>query len=128
MYDPMPTPALTAVPTDDALLVEQSRAGDERAFATLYRRHARYVAGVVFRITGNDGDVDDVMQEAFVDAHAGLSGLREPAGFRAWLVRIAGALAVDHLRRDKASRREPLTDEADFAVGRHVAGRSRGGS
>src|SRR4051794_33410900 len=73
---------------DDAALVEQARRGDDRAFAALYRRHVRYCAGVVYRITGNDGDVDDVLQEAFVDAALALDSLQEPAHFRAWLVRI----------------------------------------
>lgn len=80
--------ALAAVPADDALLVEQARKGDDRAFATLYRRHARYVAGVVYRITGNDSEVDDVLQEAFTDAACALDDLRDPSGFRAWLVMI----------------------------------------
>jgi len=83
-----PERALSAVPLDDATLVEQARRGDDRAFATLYRRHARYVAGVVYRVLGNDGEVDDVMQEAFTDAALALDDLREPAGFRGWLVRI----------------------------------------
>ncbi len=79
---------LVAVPVDDATLVEQARRGDERAFGALYRRHARYCAGVVYRLTGNDAEVDDVLQEAFTDAALALDSLREPAGFRGWLVRI----------------------------------------
>ena len=79
----------TAVVAEDATLVAQARGGDDRAFATLYRRHARYIAGVVYRILGNDAEVDDVLQEAFCDAIGGLRGLREPSEFRAWMVRIA---------------------------------------
>src|SRR5688572_19966054 len=79
---------LSAVPVDDAVLVEQARRGDDRAFATLYRRHARYVAGVGYRITGNDAELDDILQEAFTDAACALDDLREPSGFRAWLVMI----------------------------------------
>ena len=78
-----------AVVAEDATLVAQARGGDDRAFATLYRRHARYVAGVVYRLLGGDADVDDVMQEAFCDAAGALRGLREPSEFRAWIVRIA---------------------------------------
>jgi RNA polymerase sigma-70 factor (ECF subfamily) len=96
--------ALAAVPPGDAMLVEQARRGDERAFATLYRRHARYVAGVVYRITGNDGDVDDVLQEAFTDAALALSSLREPAGFRAWLVRIVVHRVHKRITRKKRWR------------------------
>jgi RNA polymerase sigma-70 factor (ECF subfamily) len=79
----------SAVVSDDATLVAQACAGDDRAFATLYRRHARYVAGVVYRLLGNDAEVDDVMQESFCDAAGALRGLREPGEFRSWIVRIA---------------------------------------
>ncbi len=77
-----------AVAADDATLVAQAVAGNERAFEALYRRHVRYVAGVTYRLLGNDAEVDDVLQEAFLDAAGALAGLREPAEFRAWLVRI----------------------------------------
>jgi RNA polymerase sigma-70 factor (ECF subfamily) len=87
LVSPPSTP--TAVATDDATLVAQACAGNDRAFEMLYRRHARYVAGVTYRLLGNDAEVDDVLQEAFCDAAGALRGLREPADFRAWIVRIA---------------------------------------
>jgi RNA polymerase sigma-70 factor (ECF subfamily) len=76
------------VVADDATLVAQAIEGDERAFATLYRRHARYVAGIAYRLLGKDSEVDDVLQEAFVDAANALRGLEEPSEFRAWVARI----------------------------------------
>jgi RNA polymerase sigma-70 factor (ECF subfamily) len=79
----------TTVTADDAALVAQARAGNERAFEALYRRHVRYVAGVTYRLLGNDAEVDDVLQEAFLDAAGALGGLRDPAEFRAWMVAIA---------------------------------------
>jgi RNA polymerase sigma-70 factor, ECF subfamily len=99
--DEMNSPRIAAVPADDATLVEQARRGDERAFATLYHRHARYVAGVVYRIVGNDGEVDDILQEAFTDAALALDDLREPSGFRAWLVRIV----INRVHKRLAKRR-----------------------
>lgn len=56
----------------------------------LYAKHARYVAGVVHRLLGGrDGDVDDVVQETFLDAFAGISRLEDPTAARAWLVTVA---------------------------------------
>jgi RNA polymerase sigma-70 factor (ECF subfamily) len=78
-----------AVVPDDATLVAQARDGEDHAFATLYRRHARYVAGIVYRLLGNDAEVDDVIQEAFCDAAGALRGLEAPSEFRAWIARIA---------------------------------------
>ncbi len=93
-YRPVPTvpsraPALQEVLPDDATLVAQAIGGSDRAFSALYRRHARYVAGVVYRLLGSDGELDDVVQEAFCDASAALATLEDPNGLRAWLARIA---------------------------------------
>lgn len=96
-----PHPVAVAVPPDDATLVEHARRGDDKAFTALYRRHARYCAGVVYRLTGNDADVDDVLQEAFTDAACALDTLREPAGFRGWLVRIV----VNRVHKRMSKRR-----------------------
>jgi RNA polymerase sigma-70 factor (ECF subfamily) len=74
---------------DDAALVEQARAGDDRSFATLYHRHARYIAGVVHKLMGDDEELDDLVQQTFIDVSDGLGALREPAAFRFWVTRIA---------------------------------------
>jgi RNA polymerase sigma-70 factor, ECF subfamily len=81
--------ALKAVPEDDATLVERVRRGDEGAFSMLYQRHARYLAGVVYRLMGTDGELDDIVQETFVDAMQQISQLRSPEHVRGWLVAIA---------------------------------------
>lgn len=78
--------ALSLLP--DAALVERA-SDDAEAFRALYERHARYVAGVVFRVLGNDGDVDDVVQETFLDAREILRTLEDPRALRGWLVTIA---------------------------------------
>jgi RNA polymerase sigma-70 factor (ECF subfamily) len=85
--NPAIRPRLVAL--DDDALVERAREGDERAFSTLYRRHARYVAGVVLRLMGDASELDDVVQDTFVAAARGLSGLKEPGKLRGWLVTIA---------------------------------------
>src|SRR5262249_1334558 len=74
---------------DDATLIAQATGGSERAFAALYHRHARYVAGVAYRLLGHDAELDDVVQEAFSDAARALGSLKDAAGLRKWLASIA---------------------------------------
>jgi len=74
---------------------------DEADFEALYAKHARYVAGVVHRLMGNDGELDDIVQETFVDAIEGLSRLVDSSATRAWLVTVA----VRRTRRVLARRR-----------------------
>ena len=92
---------LIAAHESDAVLVEGARRGDDRAFTTLYSRHARYIAGVIYGITGDDGELEDQVQEVFVTASEKMIGLREPEYFRTWLVKIAVRLA----RRRSARKR-----------------------
>jgi RNA polymerase sigma-70 factor (ECF subfamily) len=100
--------AVAPVAEDDLTLVERAcrarAAGSapdfEAAFSALYRRHARYVAGVAFRILGADSEVDDVVQETFVDASRGLARIEEPQKIRGWLA----AIAVRRVHRRLARR------------------------
>lgn len=78
----------TLVEDSEESLVERAAAGDRRAFAALYRRHARYLAGVGFRLLGDSGELDDVVQEAFLIGLRNLPKLEEPSKLRPWLVTI----------------------------------------
>ena len=49
-------------PADDEALVAALRAGDRHAFRRFYHRHSRYVAGTVYRLLGNDHELDDIVQ------------------------------------------------------------------
>jgi RNA polymerase sigma-70 factor (ECF subfamily) len=80
------TQTLTCFPADAELAVRART--DDDAFAELYTRYAPYVARVAFRLLGNDSEVDDVVQDAFLDARAGIAGLEDPMAVRAWLVAI----------------------------------------
>ena len=82
---------------------------------TLYARHARYVAGVVQRLLGaGDGEVDDIVQETFLDALAGIAKLEDPSAARAWLVTVAVRRSRRFLGRRR--RRELFTTWfSDFA-------------
>ena len=98
-----PSP-VSPVVDDDATLVARAAAGDERAFTAIYRRYARYVAGVALRLTGDESEVDDVVQETFVDAAEGLASLQEGAALRRWLVTIAARKVARRIARKQRQR------------------------
>jgi RNA polymerase sigma-70 factor (ECF subfamily) len=83
---------------------EQAKGLGAGDFEALYAKHSRYVAGVVHRLMGRDGELDDIVQETFVDALDGLERLRDPLAVRAWLVTVA----VRRTRRVLASRRRRM--------------------
>lgn len=68
-------------------------------FDDVFRRYAPYVGAIVLQLIGRPGDVDDVVQDVFIQAHRGLSKLRDPAAVRPWLRRIAVRRARRWLRK-----------------------------
>lgn len=74
---------------DDAALVAAMKSGRADAKAAFYRRHARAVHGLVFRLMGPDAELDDVVHDVFVRALESLPGLRDPSALRSWLSGIA---------------------------------------
>jgi RNA polymerase sigma-70 factor, ECF subfamily len=72
---------------------------DLRDFDAVFRRYSPYVARVGLRLLGNDSEVDDLVQDVFLEAHRGLDTLREPAALGGWLARICVRRATRRLRR-----------------------------
>ena len=72
---------------------------DPRDFDEVFRRYSPYVARVALRLLGNDSEVDDLVQDVFLEAHRGLAQLREAGALRGWLSRICVRRATRRLRR-----------------------------
>jgi len=82
----------------DEELVPAALAGDPAAFAELAERNRGRVLAVVARMVGEE-EAEDLVQEALLRAFLGLSQLRDPARFGAWLCGIAMNLAKMRRRR-----------------------------
>jgi len=98
-------------------LVLMAQAGDTEAFGTLAAARRSGLLVLLAATVGDWDEAEDALQDALWRAFTGLRGLREPAGFDAWLRRIALNVARDHLRAGIARmRREgvPLGDAADL--------------
>jgi hypothetical protein len=87
----------------DDELVTAALAGDATAFAALVERNRSQVEAVVERMIG--GEAEDLVQEALLRAYLGLSQLRDPGRFGAWLCGIAVNLAKMRLRRRRLETR-----------------------
>lgn len=74
-------------------------------FEEVFRRYAPYVGALVLKLIGRPGDVDDVVQDVFIQAHRRLSKLRDPAALRPWLRRIVVRRARRWLRKRWVQRR-----------------------
>ena len=77
-----------------------------------FRRHRGALVAAAVRVLGRRDDVDDVLQDAFVEALRCVHNLREPAALRAWLTRVT----VRTARRRWASARFVAFDDAPAAA------------
>jgi RNA polymerase sigma-70 factor, ECF subfamily len=97
-------------PRDDSELVAAAVDGDRGALDLLLRRHADRLHAVCRRITGNDADAVDALQEALLAIVRGLPRFDRRSAFSTWAYRVATNACLDELRR-RRRRPEPVADE-----------------
>jgi RNA polymerase sigma-70 factor, ECF subfamily len=101
-----PAPLATATALSDAEIVRRVRAGEGALFEILMRRHNRRVYRVARAVVKNEAEVEDVMQQAYINAFTHIDQFEERAQFSTWLTRIALHEAFG--RRRKMRRSESL--------------------
>ncbi len=84
----------------DGDLVRLARAGDAAAFRLLVERHLPAARARAAHLSARSDDVDDVVQEAFLQAFVALDRLRDPDRFGAWLAGIVRNVQRAAARRD----------------------------
>lgn len=118
---------------DDDQLVQRARGGDDEAFGALFRAHREHVVRLVHRMVGPAAEVEDLVQEVFLQVHRSLGDFRAEARFSTWLHRLT--INVVLMARRSARSRPTLVDaaaapepramvagpEGTLAVGRRVA-------
>ena len=93
--------AQSAARDSDALAVERTLAGERDAFRLLVERHSQQLFRLAYRMTGNEQDAEEVVQEAFLRAYRNLGQFGSRANFGTWAFRIAANYAIDRMRQKK---------------------------
>ena len=99
---------------DDTPLVEAAQAGNEDAFAELYRRHFDSVYDFAARMARGPGAGAEVAEAAFLATMMALQGLRPGDSFRARLFATARSVALSHLERTRAVHPGSHADKPGF--------------
>jgi RNA polymerase sigma-70 factor (ECF subfamily) len=108
-------PTLGIRDLDEQALVARYLGGDERAFAELHRRFAPLLLRYARSRVRCAQAADDLVQQAFVNAHFARQRFDRTAPLRPWLMRILANLVRDHFRSERRRRR------ADFDIDLLVA-------
>ncbi len=96
---------------DDLAVVGQVQAGDRDAFRALVERHSRTVFRLAFRMTGNEQDAEEVVQETFLRTYKALDSFESRANFSTWLCRIGINCSLNLIEQRKPA--QPLAGEGD---------------
>lgn len=104
-------PASATASDSDAMLVERTVAGDQKAFELLVIKYERRIQRLIGRMVRDVDLVEDIAQETFIRAYRALAQFRGEAQFYTWLYRIAVNTAKKALMELK---RNPTVSENSF--------------
>ena len=96
------------MPQDVAELVAAAKHGDREAFDELVRATYADTYTLAYRLTGNEEDARDVVQEAYLRAFRGLRRFRGDAQFSTWMYRITANCAATQLGKRARHRHDEL--------------------
>jgi RNA polymerase sigma-70 factor (ECF subfamily) len=98
----------------DAELVGRAQGGDRAAFEALVRRTGRLVFARLYLDTGDPHRAEDLVQDTFLLAFRSIGQLKDPAGFRPWLLAIAHRQMLDAARREGRKKRSGPTASGEM--------------
>jgi RNA polymerase sigma-70 factor, ECF subfamily len=98
-----------------AAVLALARQGDTDAFRALVEHHSQAAFRLAYRMTGNEQDAEDVVQDSFLRAYRHLGRFEERASFSTWFHRIVANCALDMLAARKAKRERLVSEGLDAA-------------
>jgi len=115
---------------DDHTAIQAVLAGDKEAYRALVVHHSERLFRVAFRITGNEADAEDVVQDAFLRGYQKLKTFESRSDFGTWIYRIAVRCALDRIGGSKVNESTPITETTDrqhhgVQIADHSAGPER---
>jgi RNA polymerase sigma-70 factor, ECF subfamily len=82
---------------EDVLLVDRCLTGEPAATRELFRRHRMRVQACLYRVLGSNRDMDDLLQEAFIQVFRSLHNWRAEASLATWIDRVSVRVAYRYL-------------------------------
>lgn len=106
-------------------LVERCKKGERKAQFELYQLYSKAMYNISFRFLNHEGEAEDILQEAFVDAFAKIESFRQESSFGLWLKQIVVNKSINQLRKRRLALVEleegyHVAEEVDFACEEEV--------
>ena len=113
MREPSPTAAIRPAPP---AWLDECRAGNAVAITAMFNASCGMVERTIYRLIGATPDLEDLVQNTFMEALRSLPRYRGEASFTTWLTSIAVHVAHHHLRSAKLRRHAPLESVPDHQL------------
>jgi RNA polymerase sigma-70 factor, ECF subfamily len=98
---------------NDQAAIQAVLAGDKEAYEALVVRYSGRLFRVAFRITGNEADAEDVVQDALLRGYRRLETFESRSDFGTWIYRIAVRCALDKIRGSKTEESSRIAETPD---------------
>ena len=101
---PRHTMAIVSKQSKPAAVVPEQHMSATTDFSTLYHRHKRLVASAIRNVMGPTADMDDLLQNTFLEVYRSLDRFRGEGSIQGWIYRIAINVSLQEIRRRKRKR------------------------
>jgi RNA polymerase sigma-70 factor (ECF subfamily) len=99
----------------DIALVARTQAGDARAFDELVVKYTPRLYGLVYNMTSNHEDANDLLQDVFAKAFRSINGFRGKSSFYTWIHSIAVNMTINFLKK-RGRRFQMSLDDVDLNI------------
>src|SRR6202035_575038 len=98
---------------NDQAAIRAVLSGDKEAYGALVVRHSGKLLRLAFRITGNEADAEDVVQEAFLRGYRKLESFESRSDFGTWIYRIAVRCALNKIGNARFDENNRVGEDSD---------------
>jgi RNA polymerase sigma-70 factor (ECF subfamily) len=109
------TAELETPPNNDPELVARTQGGDPLAFDELVIRYTPRLYGLIYNMTSNHEDTNDMLQDVFAKAYRSICNFRGKSSFYTWIHSIAVNMTINFLKKRKR-RQHPSLNDPDCSI------------
>jgi RNA polymerase sigma factor (sigma-70 family) len=100
---------------DDETLVRRTQHGDTRAFDLLWQKYSQRIYSLIYNMTSNHEDSNDLLLEVFAKAYRSINGFRGKSSFYTWIHAIAVNMTINFVKK-RGRRFQMSLDDLDANV------------
>jgi RNA polymerase sigma factor (sigma-70 family) len=100
---------------DDEALVRRTQNGDTQAFDALWLKYSSRIYSLIYNMTSNHEDANDLLLEVFAKAYRSINGFRGRSSFYTWIHAIAVNMTINFVKK-RGRRFQMSLDDLDSSV------------